>query len=224
MPTFRLSNDPVETVAADLVAVPVFKGPVAGPGADEAASALGIPLKRLLEQSRVKGELGEATTIPTLGRLKAGQVLFVGMGAKNEASVKEVRRAAGLVARRAGAAKKIATTVPRAASGTPEQLAAAFAEGFLLGSYRFERYKAKSNGDKPSKVDSVRIVGGDGWDARSVNRGVERGAIVAEATALARDLTNTPAMDKSPQSLADEAKRIAKDAGLTVKLLDEKQL
>ena len=225
MPTFRLSNDPVEEVAADLLAVPVFKGPAAGPGAAEAASALGVPLKQLLEQSRAKGELGEAVVVPTLGRLKAAQVLFVGLGAKDEATVKDVRRAAGLVARRAGSAKKVATTIPRAASGTPEQLAAAFTEGFLLGSYRYDRYKASKNGDKPSKVESVRLVGGDGWDARSVNRGIERGTIVAEATALARDLTNTPAMDKSPQSLADEAKRIAKgDSGLTVKVLDEKQL
>jgi leucyl aminopeptidase len=224
MPTFRLSSDAVDSVPDDLVAVPVFKGLAAGPGASDAAKALGVPLKELLGQSRMKGEFGEAALVPTLGRLKASQVLFVGLGPKGEVSAKEIRRAGAIVARRAGAAKKIATTVPQAGKGTPETLAAAFTEGFLLGAYRYDRYKASANGEAPQRAETVRIIGGKGWDARAVNRGVERGTIVADATALARDLTNTPAMDKSPQSLADEAKRIAKRGGLTVKVLDEKQL
>jgi leucyl aminopeptidase len=224
MPTFRLSNDPVASAQADVVAVPVFKGLKAGPGAEDAAKALGVSLKEVLEPGRFKGELGEAIVVPTLGRMKASQVLFVGLGPKDEVAAKQIRRAGGLVARRSAGAKRIATTVPQAGRGSPDALAAAFTEGFLLGAYRYERYKASANGEPPQRAETVRILGGKGWEARAVNRGIERGTIVADATALARDLTNTPAMDKSPQSLADEAKRIAKENGLSVKVLDEKQL
>jgi leucyl aminopeptidase len=225
MPTFSLGGGSIETASADLLAVPVFTGPAGGPGADQIASRLGIKLKDLLEQSRIKGELGDAVVVPTLGKLTAKQVLFVGLGDKAKARAREIRKAGAVVAKRAGSAKTVATTVPQGAKGGAEELGAAFAEGFLLGSYRFDRYKASSNGEKPQRVESVTVIGAKGWDAKKFNAGTVRASVIADATSLARDLTNIPAMDKSPQMLADEAKRIAKGGGgVTVKVLDEKQL
>ncbi len=225
MPAIRVAHERPETAAADLVAVPVYKDAVAGPGADAVASKLGVNLKQLLDQHRFKGEAGDALIVPTFGKIPAPQVLFVGMGEKAKVKAHEVRRAGALVARRAGTAKTIATTIGQAARGAADELASAFAEGFLLGAYRFDRYKASPNGDKPRpSVSTVTLLAGKGWDEKKAAKGIKRAEVLAAATALARDLTNTPAMDKSPQSLADEAKRIAKNASLTVKVLDEKQL
>jgi leucyl aminopeptidase len=98
----------------------------------------------------------------------------------------------------------------------------AFVEGFLLASYRYLRYKAEQN-SRPNRIDSVTLLSVKAWDARAVKQAISIGTVIADGTALARDLTNTPAGDKSPESLAEEARRIAKN-GLKVKVLTEKEL
>jgi leucyl aminopeptidase len=223
MPKFLLSQERPEKVSADLLAVPIYSdGNV--PGSEAVASALGVALKDLLDQSRCKGELGDVCLVPTYGRLGVKQVMFVGLGEKGKSRARDIRKAGATVARRVGTAKTIATTIPQAAKGGADELSEAFAEGFLLGSYRFDRYKDSNNGDRPKGVDTVSILGAKGWDARKVTSGVSRAEVIAAATSLARDLTNIPAMDKSPESLAAEARRIGKAGGMTVKVLDEKQL
>jgi leucyl aminopeptidase len=73
--------------------------------------------------------------------------------------------------------------------------------GWLLGAYRFERYKTTTQTDSTS----ARLC----WSL-AANR-VEIEAL-GEATALVRDLINTPAADLGPAELEDVARRVA-DAG-----------
>jgi leucyl aminopeptidase len=94
-------------------------------------------------------------------------------------------------------------------------------EGYLLGAYRFDRYKA--NGQR-SKTKTVSLVEGRGWNDKDAKRAIARASTIAESTALARDVTNTPAGDFTPESFAAEARRIAKSLPLTVKVLGEKEL
>ena len=221
MPAFRISRDRPSTFACDVLAVPVYKGGEAGPGGADVEKKLGTTFKELLDGARLKGEAGEALTVPTLGKLPAKQVLIVGVGEKGSGA-DTGRKAGAVVARKTGAAAKVATTVPQAVKGKAPESAGAFVEGYLLAAYRFDRYK---NGDgRKSKTKEVRLLAGRGWDTRSVNRIVDRANVLAEATSLARDLTNTPAGDFYPESFAQEARRIAKGLPLTVRVLTEKEL
>jgi leucyl aminopeptidase len=70
---------------------------------------------------------------------------------------------------------------------------------FALGSYRFSRYR---KADAPD----VRLVPPEGIDVADIMR-------MAEATALARDLINTPSNDMGPEELALEAQRLAERFG-----------
>src|SRR3984885_5874174 len=67
---------------------------------------------------------------------------------------------------------------------------------FALGSYRFGRYRK-------TDVPEVRLVPPDGIDVADIAR-------MAEATALARDLINTPSNDMGPEELAQAARHLAK--------------
>jgi leucyl aminopeptidase len=69
--------------------------------------------------------------------------------------------------------------------------------GWALGAYRFDRYKKKKTGARPAK-----LVWPQGADKAYV-------ANATAATALARDLINTPAEDMGPEELA----RAAQDLG-----------
>src|SRR5947199_2593098 len=61
-------------------------------------------------------------------------------------------------------------------------------------------------------------------EARDVQRGLARGAAVAEGMTLARELANLPANHCTPTFLGDTAKKLGKDHGLKVDVLDRKAI
>jgi leucyl aminopeptidase len=209
---------------ADLLVLPFYKGPQAGPGVREVGKALGADLIAILKENGVKGRVGETFDMPTFGRLKAGTVLLVGVGPKAEADADRVRRVAGKIAGRVGRYRRVATTLPQAASGAREDAVQALVEGLLLGGYRFERYKgnsAEEDGREPPKLDRVTILGSDSRAAAQV---IKRAQILAEAAAWARDLVNTPALDATPDFLAQEARKMARKHGLKSKIWSKADL
>jgi len=221
MAAFKTVKGKPTTIACDVLAVGVYKGGVAAPGATDVEKALGSSFKSLLEGARLKGEVGDALAVPTLGTLKAKQVLLVGLGDKKGASSVAARKAGAVVARKTGGAANVASTITQAITGNAAGATAAFVEGYLLGAYRFDRYKA--NGQK-TKTKTVSLVAAGGANERAVKQAITRATALAEGTALARDVTNTPAGDFMPESFAAEARRIAKSTPLTVRVLGEKEL
>ena len=220
MPKFDyLTTSPAEQ-QADLLLLPFFEGPEAGPGMKEVGKALGTDLVATLRDNGIKGKLGDTFTVPTLGRVPAGTALLVGLGPQAEAGPDKVRRATGKIAGRAVRYRKVASTLPQATRGSWEEGVQAFVEGLLLGSYRFDRYKGDAkgeDGDRP-RLNSVTLLGTARWEKRAAVEALRRGEIFAEATAWARDMVNMPAQDATPEFLASEARKMAKDAGLQFKV------
>lgn len=76
---------------------------------------------------------------------------------------------------------------------------------FLLGSYRFERYRKRPAG-------AVVLEAPEGVDRADVER-------IANAVALGRDLVNTPANDLGPAALERAARALARAHGARVKAI-----
>lgn len=74
---------------------------------------------------------------------------------------------------------------------------------FLLGTYVFDRYKART--DK----GLVRLVTPEGLDAAEVSR-------IAAACALAREMVDTPAADMGPLQIETITREIAESAGAAI--------
>ena len=89
-------------------------------------------------------------------------------------------------------------------------------EGFWGARYRFTRYHA---GD-PDPLESLTIVVAT-EEVPPGERGLERGRVIADATRLARDLSNEPAGALTPVQLAEVAVEIAERGGLEATILDE---
>jgi len=239
-----LAKPDAVTAKADLLAVPVFAGPELGPGAEQAVAALGVPLAPLLASRGFSGKAGEATALPTLGRLPATVLLLVGLGERDKVDAEALRRAAAVVVRQSRGARKAVTTLPQALPAHPELAVQAMTEGALLAAYRFDKYKqAKANGSKPPPelAGLALILGGSGGlkgsppaDRGSGGRGaggraglnaaLAAGQVRAAATNLARDLSNEPANALHPADLAAAARRLLAGKGVTVKVKDEKAL
>jgi leucyl aminopeptidase len=147
-----------------------------------------------------EAKVGRTLLLP--GRLLVG----LGDNGSNGPDDRALRTAAGAAARAAAKCERIATTLPASQ---------AVAEGFALGAYRFTKYRSDP---KPSQIRSVTVIGGGGSRARAA---LERGARIAEAVGVARDLVNEPGGSLTPPAFADELRALAKRSGLEVKVLTE---
>jgi leucyl aminopeptidase len=161
-----------------------------------------------LRGSGFKGKVGDLVTIPTFGKIPAQTMAIAGLGERGSLDDGVIRKAMGAAARRLQERATVAVALPRANG------AGAAAEGFLLGSYRFGHYKSD---DSPSKLERVFILDGEA-------RAIERASVLAEATWIARDLTNEPSSTLTPEALAERAREIADVAGIECDVWDEKQL
>ncbi|MGE4372055.1 MAG: M17 family metallopeptidase [Xanthobacter sp.] len=77
---------------------------------------------------------------------------------------------------------------------------------FVLGSYRFNRYRSKASGPQ------ARLVVPEGVDGEDVSR-------LAEAVTLTRDLVNTPANDMGPAELEAAARALAVRHGAQIRVI-----
>jgi leucyl aminopeptidase len=215
-PVFEVSSRARDV---DLLAVPVSSGRMLGSGAAAVDDAIDGALADFMEEAGFDGKRGEVLAVPTNGRLDARAALLVGIGDSDAFDLPALRRAGGLLARRASKVATLATTMLDAVPDSIDRAAAAqaLAEGIALGSYQFLRYKSDK---KPTKLERVVVVG----RGTKLEGALARGARIAEAVAWARDLINEPAAAKSPEDVAQLARKIARSAGLKYKVYAGEQL
>ena len=213
----------VATWQGDGIIVNLFDG-VTNPGGATGAvdKALGGLITKLIASGDVKGKLGSATIIHSVDKLPAARVCVVGLGKEQDFTLDRVRSVAanGARALRDAGAKKIATIVHGAGIGgmDVEQTAQATAEGTILGLWKFRKYF--SSADESGELDQVVILEQDAAKIDSIQAGVTRGRIIAEANNLARDMANEPGNGMTPTHMAEIAKGIANKFGMELQLID----
>jgi leucyl aminopeptidase len=183
-----------------------------GPGSEELDRALEGALAEHLADTSFKAKVGDMTVVTTLGRTPAKAIAIVGLGS-DDAGAAIVRRAAGLAGRRLAERGVLASVLHLDVDGG-DAAATASVEGLLLGSYRFTAYKSDP---RPSKIQEILLP-------NATTEALERGVALADATALARDLSNEPSSTLTPESLATRAREVADVAGLECTVYDEQRL
>ncbi|HUJ05121.1 MAG TPA: leucyl aminopeptidase [Streptosporangiaceae bacterium] len=235
----RTAGDLLRAAAAgtgepvDLVAVPVGTGGEIV--ADEALDgALTVPAREVIRSLQLAGKPGQLTQVPARAGQHVVRVAFLGVG---DRSAPELRRAGAELGR---ALRPGESAVATAVTGADDDQVRAFAEGVMLGSYRYSEKSSDSVQDQggqeqagqvsvlllmapgaPAAATPATAVGGNEADRDGA---IGQAAVVAAATALARDLANTPSVRKSPQWLADAASDAAAPAGLAVRVWNEQEL
>ncbi len=198
--------------AGRVLALPVTPGrtrPQVGAGA-EVLATLDIDTRAALAREEAKGEPGEVVAIP-VGRKGVDTVLLAGVGDGSHAAL---RTAAAVVVRRAKSAESLATTL---AFGRDAEGVRAVAEALGLGSYAFTRKSEPT----PVKLARAALVVDDLAPAQAA---LDRAIAAVSAVHLARDLANTPSLEKTPEWMAEQARQVAAAAGLDVEVWDEEAL
>ncbi|HVT64699.1 MAG TPA: leucyl aminopeptidase [Mycobacteriales bacterium] len=176
----------------------------------EALKALKIDATAFLKAEKATGRAGEIVAVP-VHRDGVDLVLLSGIG---DGSPGALRKTGAAIARRAKSFKSLATTL---AVGRDDAGVRAVAEGIGLATYSFS---AKPDA-KPPAMRRVKLVVDDPNAAKTAVR--QANAVIA-AVHLARDLANTPSLEKSPAWLAARAREVCEAAGVSVRIRDEAEL
>ncbi|WP_304451807.1 leucyl aminopeptidase [Nocardiopsis sp. YSL2] len=203
---------------ADLLVLPVFAGddgPAAVDGVADSGLTQVLPgaLRDLFTHYSLTGKAGELAQFPVArdGGLVRLALLGVGSGTPDD-----LRKAGAALSRSARGTETVGLAWP----GAGEAAAVAFAEGVLLASYTFTLKTGETPRAKRPAA-GVEVVGADTADLADALR---RGGDLASATALARDLINTPSLTKDPEWMAQRAREVAAGSGLDVRVWDDQEL
>ncbi|HUD72136.1 MAG TPA: leucyl aminopeptidase [Dongiaceae bacterium] len=220
VPPFEIRAGEVQAQDADIAIVYRLRGDagIVGP----VSAGLAERLMEVAREDRFHGRAGRRLLwhAPPDAGSRARRILLLGLGGREDLTVDRYRRALGealVEADRLGATT-VALPLPTG-DGLPFDARAAgraVAEGFWLGTYRFDRYRSDPRPGRRHLKQIVVACGGA--PIKDVQKGVERGETLANATNFARDLVNEPAGVLTPARMAEIATDAAKRSGLEIKV------
>lgn len=184
-------------------------------------------LHRLLASGVVRGAAREVgvDVLPASGG-KFRRVYAVGVGKREKLTTEALRQSAGaaLGALRQGKVGRAALLLPADPGPlTPADAAEALTTGSLLAAFEFTLFKGtagKKDLAEAKRPAALSIIG----DGKAVRGAVARGTIIADAQNFARTIASRPANDINPPKLAGVVQAMAREAKLSCRVMDEKQL
>ncbi len=208
--SLRSGRRSVAGLPGKLKVVGVVSGALTEAGEELDAAHSGL-LSKALKAGRFRGEEGAFLVVAAgdvfLGLLGLGQKRGVRADRVREAGARVAKKALELGVREVAVENFFADRLGKA------EASYALAEGLYLGSYRFTRHKSEA---RPVRVRY--------WIAKGRGRAVEEARILAEATAYARDLANEPPNVLYPETLAEEAERLAEAFGFEARVLGPEEI
>ncbi|MGI9825100.1 leucyl aminopeptidase [Agromyces sp. Marseille-Q5079] len=147
-------------------------------------------------------------------------LVVVGAGSADELTDAVLRDAAAAFVRAVPKAARIGLRVTSVGSVDAAAAAKALSEGVLLARYRYDPLKAIARETPLARVE----LHLDGADRAAASAGVAEGRVTARATAIARDLANTPPSHLTATDLADVAAELGERFGFDVESYDKQEL
>jgi leucyl aminopeptidase len=184
--------------------------------------ATGGALSKLSASGELTGKMLESTLLYYPQGLAAQRLYILGAGKKEKFGATELRRLAGAAVRSLKSRQVKRLTFLVRENDRNEAAAEAVVEGLILANFDSDKYKTDK---KPG--NEITLAALAGWDEASradAERGLERGRVIAESQNFARELGNEPSNRLTPRMLAERAEAMAKAAGLSVEILDEKKI
>lgn len=209
---------------AEALAVVVFKGEKASSGALKDLDKLtGGGIAAVFKSEDFKGEKGQTALLrfAPKGKVKGRSLMLLGVGEQPDYSLSEVSVAAGCATRylRTRNNKSFAF-LPRFGSD-PGATAQNCAQGFVTSQFELDKYRTQ---DKKEKTVNRLVVCIDGAAQDDLDVGLRRGQALGESMNFTRDLANEPPNILTPTEMANRAKKMAKETGLKIEILDEAKM
>lgn len=193
---------------------------------DSLDESLGLTLTRAVTSGDFRAGRGEMSLLYRQAASGPDRVLLIGVGDRAELSLERFREAAGRAAKRAGELRLSEIALALSPAWIPDELdageaARALVEGVTLGVWRFNELRSEpADDDHRPPIQSVTLHVEDVEYEPEIRAGAELGRALAQAQNYARELAIKPANIVNPRYLAEEARRLGEELGLTVRVFD----
>jgi leucyl aminopeptidase len=176
-----------------------------------------IDTNSLVSTLTAMGVTGAADEVFKLPGKTTKLIVFTGLGNLDEViSSETLRRAAGAAARHLAGNKVATFALPHK---SVYELAA-IAEGAALGAYSFTEFLGSKKEEQKAPLSQISVLSKFS-DTNQAKDAVKRAEVIAEQTALVRDLINTPPSHLTPDSFCLRIKKEAAKYGVKVEILNE---
>jgi len=220
----KITFAPVSVPRSGTLIVGALEGGKLTPTAHALDKQTGEAISRAVASSRFRGRVGDVLSVVSPAGTALSRIVVVGLGAPGKLDDLKMQETAG-----AAYAHLARTGEPAAAAVIEEirgakialgDMAANFAYGARLRSYRFDKYRTKEKKEDKPALASLVVMTGEATRARRVFADLEK---VAEGVFFTRDLVSEPANILYPDTLAAQAKALSA-LGVTVEVFDEKKI
>lgn len=172
------------------------------------------------------GKAGQIAAVPGPQKFKFDRIILLGMGKPEKSGIDEItamggRFSAAFTGMKFEAVQFIADGFKAFKAVSADQAASAFASGFVLRDYSFDKYKSKAKGDKKPPALKIEFVLDAATKATEL---FKHQKAVAAGVHFARDLVNEPPNLLYPASMASRVKAELTPLGVKVEVMDEKKM
>lgn len=176
------------------------------------------------EDGVITGAVNETVFLRDAGVAGTRHILTVGLGEADSLDLERLRQgaASAVNALKNAKSKRAAIALDSLPhnSFSADETAQAMTEGALLADYNFNDFKEQVPG--ASTLESLQLITSS--KAKSHDRGVEVGTVLAECVNFARRLGDRPGNRMTPAMLADETVKAAKGTKLKVNIWDRTRI
>jgi leucyl aminopeptidase len=203
----------------EVVVVPLFEGDKHITGLTKKLDVLcRSAVTKAMQKGYFKAKNGEKLLLTQNLPKAPDHILLLGMGTRARADAETMASAAGAASRELKSRSFKTCYVLVGDDETLTNSAHAFLKGFLLAQYQYSLAAKKPPAGKLGKL----VLLSD--NNRGLAPAIRSARVVAEYSAHARDLVNTPADRMSPAQVAEVAKSLAKEFGFQCKVMGPKEI
>ena len=217
----NLINSEITKLENELLCVPIYEE-----GESKEIEIINSELDGLISElndnGQVSSKLGSFANIYTLKKLKSKQIITFGLGKKAKLNYEKIRTVTGDLVRYINKMKikDASIVIPGEGISTLEfnDTVDAVSQGFLLGSYKYDKYKSTKAINTLGELNLVNTSSSkfDHDFATVINE--------CESINLVRDLINEPPNYMNPPKLEEISKSISKDSEIKLSVLNVKEM
>ena len=221
------SGEPTTTATDVLVCLDFEKEKTLGKHIKALDRTLDGQFTALFKSGEFQGKPNQTTLVHMNGKVSAKRILLVGVGSREDLTLERLRQAMGTAVKRVRQVKAktfacVMPDVPKSV-GHAGTVAQVLVEGAILGDYRFTEYRT-NDAENGKTIQSCTLLASKNSDIAEIKAGAQCGQVLGEATCFVRDLCNHPANVMTPSRVVAEARKIARESKIRLKVLEKRDM
>lgn len=216
-----LTNSSIEDIKNEVLCIPVYKENENNE-LSFVNKSLDNLVNNLIDKKQVSYKIASFTNIYSLSKLNVNQVVLYGMGSKLAINYEKIRYITGELSRYLNSLKieNASIILPGENIDNLEfsNTVDAVAQGFLLGSYKYDKYKSVKTTNTLTKLEIINTT------KKTFTHNFNEIIDESESVNLVRDLINEPPNYMNPPKLEEISKSISNNTDINLSVLNVKEM